>query len=318
MALTAWELLPFYAKLINELGYDVVLSAPCKEGNDRTAATVCFPAQIAHGAVEDLVSKGVDWVFLPYAIELAAAGGHLHGYTCPTTAVIPDLVRKQHPAIGDRILSPHIALAKDGLEATARDVASLAAALGSTRHDAALALERALAHHAEYEKARRRLWRLGCGRLAVEPTVVLAGRPYTTCAPEVNLALPRKIASRGYHVLSADVLPPLSDGVLPRNAWSFTQQLMNAVAWAKKHPNLHVCLLSCFSCGPDASVLHLARKELAGQTFCYLEIDSHTAHAGIETRVGAFLDIIEEGRRGERERWRGTGRAATTDDQRVP
>ncbi|KKM92447.1 hypothetical protein LCGC14_1218320, partial [marine sediment metagenome] len=35
----------------------------------------------------------------------------------------------------------------------------------------------------------------------------------------------------------------------------------------------------------------------AGNTFCYLEIDSHTAHAGFETRIGAFLDIIEERRR---------------------
>jgi predicted nucleotide-binding protein (sugar kinase/HSP70/actin superfamily) len=41
---------------------------------------------------------------------------------------------------------------------------------------------------------------------------------------------------------------------------------------------------------------HKYRQDLAGQTFCYLEIDSHTAHAGFETRVGAFLDIIEERR----------------------
>lgn len=42
---------------------------------------------------------------------------------------------------------------------------------------------------------------------------------------------------------------------------------------------------------------HHFRQELTGNTFCYLEIDSHTAHAGFETRVGAFLDIIEERRR---------------------
>ncbi|MFX0007235.1 MAG: hypothetical protein ACFFAV_10985 [Candidatus Hermodarchaeota archaeon] len=39
---------------------------------------------------------------------------------------------------------------------------------------------------------------------------------------------------------------------------------------------------------------HHFRQQLEGHTFCYLEIDSHTAHAGFETRVGAFLDIIEE------------------------
>jgi predicted nucleotide-binding protein (sugar kinase/HSP70/actin superfamily) len=76
--------------------------------------------------------------------------------------------------------------------------------------------------------------------------------------------------------------------------WHFTQQILNAVYYLNKYPNKYICLVSCFSCGPDASIYHIIRQELAGQTFCYLEIDSHTAHAGFETRVGAFLDIIEE------------------------
>jgi predicted nucleotide-binding protein (sugar kinase/HSP70/actin superfamily) len=42
---------------------------------------------------------------------------------------------------------------------------------------------------------------------------------------------------------------------------------------------------------------HAFREQLKGRTFCYLEIDSHTAHAGFETRIGAFLDIIEENKR---------------------
>ena len=69
---------------------------------------------------------------------------------------------------------------------------------------------------------------------------------------------------------------------------------MNAILYTKRYPDLYLCLLSCFSCIPDASMLHLIREEIAGNTFCYLEIDSHTAHAGFETRIGAFLDIIEE------------------------
>ena len=59
---------------------------------------------------------------------------------------------------------------------------------------------------------------------------------------------------------------------------------------------MYICLVSCYSCGPDGTMYHKFRYDLAGNTFCYLEIDSHTAHAGFETRVGAFLDIIE-GRR---------------------
>ncbi len=296
LALTAWELLPFYSCLINELGYEVVLSDPSKAGNDRTAATVCYPCQIAHGAVQDLENKGVDFIFLPHAIEMDVPDTFQHGFTCPTTTVIPDLVRTQFPALASKILSPHIAMRKDQLASTIKDVGALGPRLGLSRGDAMRACKRGLAKYRAYREEFRRLGQSELNRLGGEPTVILAGRPYTTCAPEVNMAVPRKIASRGFHVFPADLLPMLPGVQSPRNPWAGTQQLMNAVAHARREPNFHVCLLSCFSCGPDASMFHLARQQLAGHTFCYLEIDSHTAYAGVETRIGAFLDIIEERR----------------------
>ena len=90
------------------------------------------------------------------------------------------------------------------------------------------------------------------------------------------------------------MLPPLGENIRERDVWHYTQQITNAVEHVKRNPHLFICLVSCFSCGPDASMYHHIRRELSGETFCYLEIDSHTAHAGFETRVGAFLDIVEE------------------------
>jgi predicted nucleotide-binding protein (sugar kinase/HSP70/actin superfamily) len=142
-------------------------------------------------------------------------------------------------------------------------------------------------------------------RIQGEPAVILAGRPYTTCAREVNLALPRKITSRGYHVIPADLFSFEGGGQTSRNVWHYTQQIAGALEKAKTDPDLYICLLSCFSCGPDATMYHSFRQELAGQTFCYLEIDSHTAHAGFETRVGAFLDIVERRRNTGQKRPRG-------------
>jgi predicted CoA-substrate-specific enzyme activase len=294
MALTAWDLFPFYAGLINELGYEVVQSEPCKEGNDQTAATVCYPCQIAHGAVVDLDLKGVDYFFLPYAIELDVPDGVPHGYTCPATTILPDILKKQFSQISGKFLSPHIAMRKDQIRTTLQEVADMARMLGIGREEAVKACERALLRYEEFKKSYRTMGDEELGQFLAEPTVILAGRPYTTCSSEVNLALPRKIASRGFNVVPADLLPPLGEADFGNTAWAFTQQVMNAVAYAKAYTNVHVCLVSCFSCGPDASTYHLVRQELSGHTFCYLEIDSHTAHAGVETRIGAFLDIIEE------------------------
>jgi predicted nucleotide-binding protein (sugar kinase/HSP70/actin superfamily) len=121
------------------------------------------------------------------------------------------------------------------------------------------------------------------------------GRPYAAFAPEVNLSVPRKIATRGFTVIPGDALAPESPHH-ERNVWHYTQGLMAAVDHSRRHPGRYVCNLSCFSCGPDAILHHRLRHELEGRPFCFLEIDSHTAHAGIETRIGAFLDIIDAAR----------------------
>ena len=297
MALTTYELFPFYTSLINELGFNVVLSEPSKIGNTKTISPICYPCEVVHGAVYDLLQRNVDFIFLPRVIEMEVPYGHLHSYTCPSTTVIPDIIKGAFGGISDKILSPHIGLTGALVATTFKEIVVMAGTLGIGKKAARRAAEKAIARYERFRKMYIELGRQELEKLMREPAVIVAGRPYTTCSPEVNLALPRKIASRGYHVIPADMLPPSANSCHPRNVWHYTQQISNAVAYVKKFSNLYLSFVSCFSCGPDASIYYLIREELAGDTFCYLEIDSHTAHAGFETRVGAFLDIVEERRR---------------------
>ena len=293
MALTTFELFPFYVKLINELGYDVVLSKPSKIGNSKAISAICYPCEVVHGAVYDLLGRDVDFIFLPHVIEMEVPEGGLHSYSCSATAVIPDIIRAAFESASRKILSPHIALSEELIPATLKEIGRMGCSLGLKREFAENAARKALKHYKKFQETYRSRALKELEDLHDEPAVILAGRPYSTCSSEVNLALPRKITSRGYHVLPVDMLPSLQNAAPERNVWHFTQQISNAVAHVNNSSNLYVCLVSCFSCGPDASAYHLFRQDLSGRTFCYLEIDSHTAHAGFETRVGAFLDIIE-------------------------
>lgn len=302
MALTAYELFPFYAKLITALGYAVVLSNTSRDGDHRVAAPICYPCERVHGGVHDLATQGVDYMLVPHVINLDDPGEGLFNYTCPSTTVIPDIIRSAFPELSQRILSPHIGLSPGLWKTTLAEIVKMGACLGVPPSRAKEAGEFARIHHENYKKKFQEKAGEQLAGVWGEPAVVLAGRPYVVCAPDVNLSLPRKIASRGYHVLSADMVPPCDAGVHRRDVWHFTRQIANAVARVKQMPDLHICLVSCFSCGPDASMYHFIRRELAGKTFCYLEIDSHTAHAGFETRVGAFLDIVEEQQAGRRSR----------------
>jgi predicted CoA-substrate-specific enzyme activase len=296
MALTSFELFPFYAKLIHELGYRVVLSNPSKTGNARTLAPICYPCELVHGAAYDLMQQKADYIFVPHVVKIDDADDAFLNYTCPSTTVIPDIIRSAFGELSGRILSPHIGLSQSLLKTTLEEIEKMGAVLGLKKNHARQAGEKALAHYENFKQAYRKRIKNELDAISIEPAVVIAGRPYVVCSPGVNLALPRKIASRGYHVLSIDMLPPLSNTSHPRDVWHFTRQIENAVAHVQRKSNLHICLVSCFSCGPDASMFHHIRQELSNRTFCYLEIDSHTAHAGFETRVGAFIDIIEETR----------------------
>jgi predicted nucleotide-binding protein (sugar kinase/HSP70/actin superfamily) len=52
-----------------------------------------------------------------------------------------------------------------------------------------------------------------------------------------------------------------------------------------------------FSCGPDSFIITYFRDVMGRKPSLTLELDSHTADAGIETRVEAFLDIVRAYRR---------------------
>ena len=167
--------------------------------------------------------------------------------------------------------------------------------LGIPRNEGKSAFKEALIYFSEFKEKYLEFGKSIIEELTKTPTVIIAGRPYVIYPPDVNLALPRKIISRGYNVIPYDLLPQLKNNFGHQsNVWAYTQQIFNALSYVKDNPKMYICFVSCFSCGPDSMAYHYFRDELEGATFCYLEIDSHTAHAGFDTRVGAFLDIIEE------------------------
>ncbi|MFW9873763.1 MAG: acyl-CoA dehydratase activase, partial [Candidatus Thorarchaeota archaeon] len=298
MALTVYTLFPLYVKFINELGFNVEISHGSKKDETKAFASICYPCEIVHREVNDLFHRNVDYIFIPREIEYKIPNGFLHGYTCPSTPTIPDVIRAQFDNIRDKIIAPHVGTSNHLIQMTLKEFGRIAVKLGLNFEDGIKAGQKALTHNNNFWEKYRKTGEMKLNELLKEPSVIIAGRPYVVYPPEVNIALPRKIVSRGYNAIPADILPLLSEGdhIHERNVWSYTQQIDNAVQYVKKYPNLYICLVSCYSCGPDGTMYHKFRHDLAGNTFCYLEIDSHTAHAGFETRVGAFLDIIEERR----------------------
>ena len=74
--------------------------------------------------------------------------------------------------------------------------------------------------------------------------------------------------------------------------WGMGKIIMKAGRLVERHPQLFGTYITNFSCGPDSFVVGYFRDIMNRKPSLTLELDNHTADAGLETRVEAFLDIV--------------------------
>lgn len=286
-ALTTHSLYPLYSAFFSSLGMEVVLSEVDPGGELKSYSGFCFPAQIAHGAVLDLARRGVDWVFLPHVVRMPQPNACRDSYLCPITQAGPYFLAKAFPAV--RLLSPALDFT-NGYETSAALAESVVRELGIPRASADHAWAAAVRAQTEAERALADLGQraleqaVKAGRLAI----LLAGHSYNAFTPEASQSVGKKLSSMGVPVIPADCLAPVADG---RTAWHFANQILNAVALARQHPNLFLLCVSNFSCTIDAFTQATLASEMGAKPYLILEIDAHTADAGVQTRLEAFLDI---------------------------
>ena len=302
-ALTTHSLYPLYATFFSAVGLEVVLSGVDPRGDLKSYAGFCFPAQIAHGALLDLAQRGVDLVFLPHVVRMPQPFACRDSYLCPITQAGPYYLGKAFPAT--RFLSPILDFSK-GYAASPALAEMAVQELGIRRELADQAWAAAVLAQTEAERAMGALGQQALAQAvaAGRPAILLAGHSYNAFTPEASQSVGKKLASMGVIAIPADCLAPVGAGP---TAWHFANHTLNAVALAKQHPNLFLLAVSNFSCTLDAFTQATLASELGAKPYLIIEIDAHTADAGVQTRLEAFLDIIHN----ERETQPGRARAFT-------
>ncbi|HXV82610.1 MAG TPA: acyl-CoA dehydratase activase-related protein, partial [Candidatus Binatia bacterium] len=294
-ALTTHSLYPLYSTFFAGLGMDVVLSDVDPRGELKSNAGFCFPAQIAHGAVLDLVQRGVELIFLPHVMRMPQREAWKESYLCPITQASPYFLAKAYPQI--HLLSPLLDFS-DGYAACSALVEIAVNELGQTRELAERQWSTAVRAQTDAEQELEQL-----GKAALElaiggnkPAIVLAGHSYNAFTPEGSQSVGKKLSSMGVAAIPADCLTPEAAGP---TSWHFANQVMNAVKIVKQQPNLFLLCVSNFSCTIDAFTQSMLASEMGAKPYLILEIDAHTADAGVQTRLEAFLDIVKNYREGE-------------------
>lgn len=299
MAFTVHSLWPFYAWYFHTLGVEIVPSTRIvPEGIAKQESNYCFPTEIAHGTIQDVLDKGVDYVFLPHFRDMPSTED-VHACVCPLTQGLPYFARQAFGLPDERILRPLLSL-KEGFEASRHVFEALAEQLGFSRAEGSLAYDAGIRNYQRYLDAYRGLGRKILKEMSDNPNrvyIALLGRPYNAFTRDANMGIPRKFTSQGVTVVPFDMIFEDDAEIPPNNYWYYGQQNMKAVQQVKKTDNLYLSWISNFSCAPDSFLLHYVRWLMGQKPYLVLEIDSHTADAGLDTRVEAFLDIVESYRR---------------------
>ncbi len=293
---TVHSLWPFYSWFFHTLGVKAELTdRVVAEGMARVESAYCFPGEIAHGAVQDALERGYDYLFLPHSRDMESYEDDVHACFCPITQGLPYYIRQAFPWIPEeRLLTPVVSF-KYGREQALRHFVEMAARLGFSPEETERAYDVAAAKQADYHRRAREMGRQALveARLASRPVIALLGRPYNAFSSDANMGIPRKFASRGHSVIPFDILPFEGNEDFPNMYWYHGQQDMKSAFLAKGEDNLFVTYISNFSCAPDSFMLHYLKWIMGTKPFLILELDSHTADAGVDTRIEAFVDIIE-------------------------
>jgi predicted nucleotide-binding protein (sugar kinase/HSP70/actin superfamily) len=295
-AFSAHTLYPLYSWFFHELGIKTFLSTEvAHEGVARAESTYCFPAEIAHGAVQDCLDKNADYVLLPHFRDMPSYEQKVHANFCPITQGLPYYIEKAFPDIDKKCWLPLVVSFKYGEGKALELFCEMTKQLGIDEAATKAAFDTAWAKQLSFFDAAHKmgLQALEEARKADRPVIAILGRPYNAFTPEANMGIPRKFTTRGYSIVPFDILPFHDEEIFPNMYWYYGQQDVKAANLLKKEDNIYITFVSNFSCAPDSFILHYIKWVMGQKPFLVLELDSHSADAGVDTRVEAFLDIID-------------------------
>ena len=299
LALGIYELLPFYATLFQELGYDTVVS-PFSSRDlyihgqaSIPSDTVCFPAKLMHGHVQHLVDSGVDRIFIPcssYNIDEEKGNNH---FNCPVVAYYGEVIKGNQDLEGIPLTLGYLSL--EHPEHLAKRISQL---FDVGKREARKAVDKAFQELRAY---RERICAKGeeiieLSRKERRPIIVLAGRPYHT-DPEINHGIDRMIVQLGASVITEDSLAPRigKGSVNVLNQWTYHARMYDAARYVGEQKDMNIVQLVSFGCGLDAVTTDEVRDILREKDRIYtqIKIDEITNLGAVKIRMRSLFAALE-------------------------
>jgi|WetSurMetagenome_2_1015567.scaffolds.fasta_scaffold00885_9 predicted CoA-substrate-specific enzyme activase len=299
-----YQQFPFWRAFFEELGFTVVVSresdkALVNQSIETMTAETCLPVELMHGHVIDLVERGVDFIFLPFIVNgKEREGNKTFNCNCPWVQTYPFMVKAALKGKVDesKLLIPTLHFRFFERALVKEMTGFFNDKFGINKDTIRRAIYKADNIQTSFEK---RLVDYGKEVLSNIPKncrpVVLLGRPYNSADTHLNLGLVEKLINQNVMPIPVDMLDLSPYNIFSnyRNMyWPNGQKMIAAAQLVANNDKLHAVYLSNFRCGPDSFIWHYITEELKAKPFLHLEVDEHSADAGMVTRIEAFLDSL--------------------------
>lgn len=304
-----WKSLPFWKALFSSLGFRIVVSAKSSVDlfesglNNVPSDTVCFPAKLAHGHLNDLIANKVDRIFMPImAQNMKEYDDATAGTACTVVQGYPMLLRqsdrpetKYNTAFDTPIFHwENITLRNRQIEEFFWNIFSVP---GKVVRQGILHAEKAdQAYRAILaEEGRRTL-----NSLIEEERfgVVLAGRPYHN-DELVNHNLADHFTRMGIPVLTLEGLPGLHHQKVNQTRYettiTFHTRMAAAAMAVAKEPNLELVQIVSFGCGHEAFIsdeMNRILRETSRKEMLILKLDEGEARGPLNIRIKSFIETV--------------------------
>lgn len=307
--LNIFELYPFWTTFLTELGFEVVRSDVStrdmyqKGQHSIPSDTVCYPAKLMHGHIDNLLSKGVDAIFYPCMTYNLNEHRGDNCYNCPVVAYYPELLAANVAELQDfDFMMPYFELSdhKEFIKQAHRFFGKKYPALH--KKQIAAAAEAAYQALDDYYAAIQKE-----GRKAIAyadkhglQIAVVVGRPYHI-DPEINHGLNQLISSYGMVVVSEDAVWQLAEAPKVRvlNQWTYHSRMYSAANYVVHKENAQLIQLVSFGCGIDAITTDEIRSivEAGDKIYTQLKIDEINNLGAAKIRIRSMIAAVEEGKK---------------------
>ncbi|MBN2051419.1 MAG: hypothetical protein JW760_13285 [Spirochaetales bacterium] len=300
-----YQQFPFWRVFFEELGFRVVLSRETDSNMmtrslEMLTAEVCLPVEVTHGHVQDLLDQGVDYIFLPFIVDVKPEEPNpTMDYNCPWIQTHPFMIKASLRGTGqeEKLLIPtlHFRYFDRVLKKDLADF--MGSKFGRPVKAVRQAIDKADDAQREFERAVKTRGKEIIANLPKDKTsVVVIGRPYNATDKVLNLSLVDKLINLDVLPVPVDYLPLDEADIYPdyyQMCWPNGKRILKAARYIAGNKTLNAVYMGNFRCGPDSFLQHYVREEMGEKPFLHLEVDEHSADAGMITRLEAFLDSLK-------------------------